>query len=189
MKNQKYINGLLENDNLILNEIYANYFSAIEQYILNNSGTSNDAQDVFQDGLMVIYNKAQSEDFELTSSFHTYLYSICRFTWLRKMRKSSKYTSLPERFEESEELDFSFEEAIYEREKHKIFRDNFEKLKLFCQKILNYYFSDLSMEEIAVKLELKNAHTARNRKYRCQKELEKLVILDKRYKELNEDKT
>ncbi|MFK7947674.1 MAG: hypothetical protein AB8G11_08795 [Saprospiraceae bacterium] len=40
------------------------------------------------------------------------------------------------------------------------------------------------MDFIAEKLNLKNAHTARNRKYRCQKELENFVKTDLRYKEL-----
>lgn len=187
MKDLKYINGLLNNNSSVLNEIYQKYFLIVEQFVLKNNGTTDDAKDVFQDGLMVIYTKAQDKNFELTSSFHTFLYSICRFIWLRKQRKNSKYDSLPENIEELEKVDFALQALIEKRERHKIFTDNFNNLKTFCQRILNAYFSDLSMEEIAIELELKNAHTARNRKYRCQKELEKLISLDERYQELKEE--
>jgi hypothetical protein len=78
----------------------------------------------------------------------------------------------------------NFEEDLFEREKQKIYQEHFEKMGEFCQQLLELFFVKTNMEEIAIKLNLQNAHTARNRKYRCQKELEKMIQADKRYLEL-----
>lgn len=189
LASDNYIKGLISNDNTIIREIYKNYLFRIEKHIISRGGTADDAKDVFQDGLMVIYNKAKKDDFELTSSFYTYLFGICYYIWERKRRNNSRVSELPESYEELKIFKLeSVESDILYREKHKIFRDNFTKLGTFCKQILQLFFTEKSMNEIADELNLKNAHTARNRKYRCQKELEKLVFSDKRYEEFVSDK-
>jgi DNA-directed RNA polymerase specialized sigma24 family protein len=90
LDNQQYIAGLLNNDHAILREIYENYADRIKHHIIKNGGTANDAKDVFQDALMIIYKKAQSEDFELTSQFYTYLFGICHFVFKRKRKKMTE---------------------------------------------------------------------------------------------------
>lgn len=81
--------------------------------------------------------------------------------------------------------DDDIEEKIYEREQHKIFLTAFEKLGQQCQQILTLFFAGKSMEEITQQTNLKNAHTTRNRKYRCQKKLEELVKSDIRFQDFN----
>lgn len=184
METNNYIKGLLSNDYNVVRDIYKNYLFRIEKHIISQGGTVDDAKDVFQDALMVIYKKAQKEDFELTSSFYTYLFGICYYTWQRKRRNNSKVDELPESYQELEVFKSdSIEMDILYREKHKIFRDNFAKLGSFCKQILQLFFTEKNMNEIAEELNLKNAHTARNRKYRCQKELEQFVYSDERYEE------
>jgi len=183
LESNNYIKGLITNDSAVLKEIYKNYASRISAHIRANGGTNEDAKDVFHDALMVIYQKAQSPDFQLTSQFYTYLHSICHFIWDRKKKKKSNNSVTIE--EDIGLIDVTNIEAdILKREKHRIFKENFQKLGSFCQELLNLFFAKKSMEFIAQQLELKNEHTARNRKYRCQKELEKLVRSDIRYKEM-----
>ena len=88
MKDKIYIEGLLRHDKKILENIYKNFSKRIEIHIVKNGGTVEDARDTFQDALMVIYNKSQSKDFELTSQFYTYLFGIVRFIWIRKSQRS-----------------------------------------------------------------------------------------------------
>lgn len=185
MKNNTYIDGLRLNDYKIIREIYSNYLSRIEKHIISRNGTAADAKDIFQDALMIIYKKIQSPDFELTSSFYTYLFGICYYTWERRRRNKSKIEAMPESYEEMKAFKYepAIESDILNREKHKVFKDNFAKLGDFCRRILKLYFSEDSMNAIAEKLGLKNAHTARNRKYRCQKKLEEFIHNDERYEE------
>jgi RNA polymerase sigma factor (sigma-70 family) len=183
LDNQQYIAGLLNNDHAILREIYENYADRIKHHIIKNGGTANDAKDVFQDALMIIYKKAQADDFELTSQFYTYLFGICRFVFDKKRKKNARNSVTNTDFDGYID-ESNFEEDLFEREKQKIYQEHFEKMGEFCQQLLELFFVKTNMEEIAIKLNLQNAHTARNRKYRCQKELEKMIQADKRYLEL-----
>ncbi len=183
MREEDYITGIINHDSKVLNLIYSNYAKRIQGHIIRNGGSADDANDVFQDALMVIYNKAKKGDFQLTSKFSTYLTSICRFIWDRKRRKKANNTvTIPEDDRFINEKDI--EKDIIRREKHHVFRENLLKLGETCQKILLLFFQKKNMEEIAKAMNFKNGHTARNRKYRCQKELEKLVKNDSRYEEL-----
>jgi len=90
----------LETDNIILNlkasddrivdqafaYLYQEYFSVIQYYIKENNGSEDDAADVFQDSLIVLHDKVRSEQFKLTCAMKTYIYSICRNLWLKKLR-------------------------------------------------------------------------------------------------------
>ncbi len=183
MDNNTYIKGLQEKDPSVLQAIYKDFAPRIERYILRTGGTSDDAQDVFQDALMVIYHKVKDDDFVLTSQFYTYLYSVCHFIWDRKRKKMSNNTvTIPDdnRLINVDKV----EQDIILRERHNVFRENFKKLGTFCQQLLQHFFDSKSMKEIARLMDFKNEHTARNRKYRCQKKLEDLVQADERYKEL-----
>lgn len=183
LNNQQYITGLLNNNHKVLREIYNNYAPRIKNHIIKNGGSADDAKDVFQDALMIVYKKAQSDDFELTSQFYTYLFGVCHFLFERKKKKSSRNSVTNTDFERYT-YDSNFEEDLFEREKHKIYQDNLQKMGTFCQQLLELFFVRKNMEEVASILNLKNAHTARNRKYRCQKELEKRIQTDERYLEL-----
>ena len=74
--------------------MYSEYLGMIQNVIVNNKGDMQEAEDIFQDGLIVIYNQAKKTDFELRCSIKTYLYSICRNLWLKKLRKSSRVVEL-----------------------------------------------------------------------------------------------
>lgn len=186
MDTQQYLKGLLSHDSEVLNAVYADFAERIRHLIVSKGGTEADAKDVFHDALMVIYQKAQSPDFQLTAGFYTYLYSICRFIWDRKRKKKANNTvTFPE--DDGLVLEEDIEEDILRREKQVIFRENLQKLGEFCRNILRAYFNGENMSDIARSLDLKNAHTARTRKYRCQKELETLIKSDARYRELSDE--
>lgn len=180
MDKKDYINGLLKHDREVIAAIYKNYAPSIQQLVVKKGGTVADARDVFQDALMIIYHKASGTNFELTSQFHTFLYSISRFVWDRKRKKMGNNTvTIPEddRYISEEDI----EQDLINRERNKLFQDCFAQLGVFCQQILQLFYNQKSMAEIAEQMNLKNEHTTRNRKYRCQKNLEMAIKKDVRY--------
>jgi len=185
LKDKDYIKGLIRHDKVILDLIYKNFAPKIHRFIVSKGGSVEDAKDVFQDALMVIYTKAKEPDFELSSQFYTYLYSVCRFVYDRKRKKKSNNSvtiTEQERFIDEQDI----EREIIKRERYRVYQLNFKKLGALCQELLTLFYAKKTMGEIAHQLELKNEHTARNRKYRCQKELEKLITTDVHYEELSE---
>jgi len=85
-----YIEGMLKNDPFISKRIYEEFYPKIKRMVTSNSGGGDDAWDVFQDALIIIYKKAQSPDFMLTCPFYNFLYPISKHIWLKKLNKKSR---------------------------------------------------------------------------------------------------
>ncbi len=170
-------------DPLVIRQIYTQYFDSIAQYILNNKGTIDDAKDVFQDAMMVIYEKTQQPDFVLQYGLHTFLYTICRNVWLKKLRKkSNKEVSLPEQLELISED--TFEEEILWRAKESLYREKFKLLGANCQQVLQSFLKGMSMENIAKQMGFSSIGYAKKRKYKCKNQLLKLIQADNKFKQL-----
>ena len=61
------------------------------QLIINNNGTADDAKDIYQEAIIVLYNKIKAGDFELSSKLKTYIYSVCRRLWLKRLSQMNRY--------------------------------------------------------------------------------------------------
>lgn len=180
MQDDQYIEGLIQEEDKILKAIYQNFAGRISHYILKNGGSAQDAKDVFQDALMIVLEKAQSPGFKLSSSFYTYLFSVNKLVWYNLSRKKSrKDVTIPD--DNTLKDDYNIEQDLINRELDNIYRTNFLRLGELCRQLLSLFFERKTMTEIAQQLKLKNEHTARTRKYRCQANLKKLMELDKRY--------
>lgn len=181
--NKYFLNGLLARDTFVVNSIYEEFGPRIDNMVRSYGGTSEDAHDVFQEALIIIWRKTQKKDFELTSSFYTYLYSICYFTWQRKRKKKDNNTVTLGTLTELTDVQ-NIEEELETSERRKLFNDHFNKLDAACRRVLQLFFAGKKMREIAEKLKVENEHAARNRKYRCQKKLESSILADSRCREL-----
>ena len=67
-------------------KLYKNY-PKVEKLILSKGGSKEDAKDVFQEALIIFYEKVCNTEFKLTSAIGTYLYSVCRFLWKDELIK------------------------------------------------------------------------------------------------------
>jgi RNA polymerase sigma factor (sigma-70 family) len=171
----------------VLRAIYQNFSGKISNYIMQKGGSLDDAKDIFQDALLIVINKVQSTDFQLSSSFYTYLFSVNKYLWFNKSReKSRNNVSIPE--DNTLRDDNNIERELLHKEKDAIFHDNFKKLGELCQQLLTLFFEKKNMTFIAQQLNLKNEHTARTRKYRCRESLKKLMYNDNRYQELKNER-
>ena len=84
------LKGILRHDNLILQYIYKQYYYKVNYFIKKNQGSEDDASDIFQEAIIVIYRKLKENDliFE-KSSFQGYLFSVCRFFVVKATRKTT----------------------------------------------------------------------------------------------------
>ncbi len=180
MNDQDYLRGIREGSPEVIRQFYSKYFGSILQYITQNNGTPDDAKDVFQDAIMVIFQKAKTPDFQLQYSIHTYLYTICRNTWLKKIRnKSDRWGTLPEDLVLKDEN--AFEEEILWRDKERLYREKFKELGEACQKVLTLFLKGISMTDIAETMGFSSVGYAKKRKYKCKNQLMKLIQSDQRY--------
>src|SRR3712207_199119 len=66
--------------------LYKAYFPSIAYYIRQNKGNMADAEDIFQEAVIVFLGKIRYGNFRLSSSIKTYLHAIARNFWLKRLR-------------------------------------------------------------------------------------------------------
>ncbi len=183
-KQQDYIDYIRNGDSDGLRKIYSEFLPRIIALITKNGGSSDDAQDVFQDAILVIYEKAKKKDFKLSSGFYTLLYGICRNLWGNRLQKSSfKNVTLSDEIKYSS--DNIIDEALLKAEEERVFWDNFKKLGEDCQKLLQLFFEKVKMDEITRILGYSSVGATKKRKFTCKERLVTFIKEDVRYSELN----
>ena len=158
-------------DGKVLDFIYDNYFYRIQTFINRNSGTDEDAQDVFQDAILVIFQKLRKEEIVLNCSFGTYLYSICRLLWLKQLKMKSQKKAFIEESEETVKLDDTLDIIHEKNERYNLYLEHFNKLSYNCQKILELFLARIALKEIAKILGLKSEQYVKKRKHICKEKL------------------
>lgn len=179
---QQHIHSIRTGNTAGLHRIYREYLPRIHALITANGGNSDDARDVFQDALVVLFDKCRHENFSLSSSFSTLLYGICRNLWGNRLQKKSRgEVSLTDDLKFTDDTDIEFDFVQAEREK--IFWDALRRLGTECRKLLELFFEKKSMEEIAETMQLSSVGYAKKRKFMCKEQLIEHVKSDARYQE------
>ena len=94
ISDSKIIEGVRLQDDSILNWLYDNYFSAVKNHVLQNSGSHDDVSDVFQDSIIVLYKQITEENLNLTTDLKGYFFGIARNVWSAQLRKNQRTTEL-----------------------------------------------------------------------------------------------
>ncbi|MBK5280110.1 MAG: sigma-70 family RNA polymerase sigma factor [Bacteroidia bacterium] len=155
-------------DEKALEFIYAKYYRMMTKLVITNSGTEDEAMDVYQDALVVFWKKARSGNLVMTSKMSTYIYSICQNLWRKELDRKKRLSN--------EQKDGSVSMDMDSPEREKIIAKCMNQLGETCRKVLMYYyFDEMSMQEIADKLGFANTDTAKTKKYKCKQKLDELV--------------
>jgi len=171
------LEGLARNDSRSIEILYKQNFGMIQSFIIQNNGSYDDARDIFQEAMMVLYEKSKDENFVLTSQIKTYVYSICRRLWLKRLQQNSKFVTPADSLQDT----IPVEEEIEQKQK---LDDNFEMMDVAmkslgepCKSLLEaYYINKKHMTEIADEFGYTNADNAKNQKYKCLMRLKKLFF-------------
>lgn len=171
----QFIDGLRTGNNEVLSALYKKYYNIVLKFIVNNSGTQEAAQDIYQETIIVLYENVQKPGFELNCQLQTYIFSIAKRLWLKQLKKSSK-TFLFKEDGENELVDVSEEITEHlnkEVELDKLTQSLTELGEPCATLIKDFYVHKLSMDEIAEKFGYTNADNAKNQKYKCLQRLKK----------------
>jgi len=180
------IKGIARRKDNIINYVYRSCYPDVRKLILSNGGNEHDAQDIFQEGLIKVYQKITQTGLELNCKFGTYLYSVCRFLWLNELEKKRK-AGRESRIGEDIIDDQTANNKIRENAELKLYEQHFKELAEECQRVLNMYFQKSSMEEICVVMGYKNVQIAKDKKYRCKKSLMNKIYNNPEYKRLQDE--
>lgn len=169
--------GILNNSEEALNKLYIGYYPMVLQFILNNNGDEDDAKDVYQEAIIVLYNKIKSGNFELSSKLKTYLYSVSRRIWLKKLAQHSKKANNIADFEDVLAVDEDVEQHEQKDMQFDKMKNSLESLGEPCKTIIeDFYIHNLSMQDICEKFGYTNSDNAKTQKYKCLQRLKKLFF-------------
>ena len=169
MRDSEVIDRIKKGDDLAAEFLYKKHYNMMVRLVVKNSGSEDDAKDIYQDAIIVFWEKVASGNFVLSSKISTYLYSICNNLWRKELERRKRLSS--EEADKPTHMDVSKDERI------SAIHECINKLSETCQKVLKlYYFDNMSMSDIASKLQFSNADTAKTKKYKCKKDLDKMVL-------------
>lgn len=175
---QLLLKGLAHNDKKAVEAIYRDNYTTIQSFILNNNGTVDDARDIFQEAMIVLYEKSGLESFSLNCQIKTYLYSICRRLWLKRLQQLTRFNSPVESLEEIVAVEDDIAEHTKRNEDFTLMEHAMSKIGEPCKSLLDaYYLLKKSMQEISVEFGYTNADNAKTQKYKCLVRLKKLFFV------------
>jgi RNA polymerase sigma factor (sigma-70 family) len=174
---QILLKGLAENNRKAVETIYKENYKVVQTLITNNNGTPEDAKDIFQESIIVLYEKVKSGSFELNCLIKTYLYSVGRRLWLKRLSQLQRVSPEVENIEEVAAVEDELEAHEQRNADFHLMEKAMQGLGEPCKSLLEaYYLQKKNMLEIAGSFGYTNADNAKNQKYKCLMRLKKLFF-------------
>ena len=84
--NSLAIEDFQKDNNIAFGILYKKYFGYTRKFVLENKGNLEDAEDVFQDALIILYEKLYDDHFKAYTCLANYVTGISKNLWLKKLR-------------------------------------------------------------------------------------------------------
>ena len=175
---QSLYEALLNNEAPAFEFIYTKNFPAVRQQVKQYGGSEDDAKDVFQEGVIALWNNIRSGTYQLRENvkMSTYLIQICKLRWMDRMKKASHRYEIKKEDYVEPAAEAEVLVGWIDREDQQQFQQQFAQLGERCQDLLKrFYFLKESLQDIAQVMGIGEA-TAKNEKYRCMQRLKKIVL-------------
>lgn len=146
---------------------------SVFRYILEHGGSRQDAQDIFQESIVLLDRNLREGRFEGKSALSTYFVAIAKWRWVTVQRQQGRYTELAPAHYDAE-VD-SPEADTIRREYRELFQEALAQIGDRCRELLQLYQLEYSMEEIAQKMQYGSADVAKKEAYRCRMRFRELL--------------
>lgn len=169
--------GIRNEDESALSYLYKQHYPMILHFIQHNNGTDDEAKDIYQEAIIIFYEKVREGSLDLNCQIKTYLYSVCRRLWLKRLALKNRFAGVISEADTFVNVEHDLVEA---EEKEIKFGKMSEALSLLgepCQTLLeDFYIRTLSMQRITEKFGYTNSDNTKNQKYKCLMRLKKLFF-------------
>ncbi|HMZ46511.1 MAG TPA: sigma-70 family RNA polymerase sigma factor [Chitinophagaceae bacterium] len=171
------LKGLAENNSKAIETIYKQNFNIVQAFILNNNGSYDEARDIFQEAMITLYEKVQTESFVLTCKINTYVYSVCRRLWLKRLQQLGRYSNQIDGFEETLQVEDEIEAHERKNTDFAMMEKALNSIGEPCRTLLeSFYIKKIGMQELAKQFGYTNADNAKTQKYKCLLRLKKIFF-------------
>ncbi len=159
-------------------ELYEASFPEVARYIARRGGTLEEAEDVFQDALVVYYEKTRDNAFHVDRNERAYIFGVARHLWTKRYRENGRQTSLDEMVAayEGRELGPRWENLaepqIAYRRIARVLRTAGQK----CMQLLTaFYYDNMDMDGLADRFGFSGKRSATVQKFKCLQKVKQLV--------------
>lgn len=174
---KQLLEALVSNDRIAIEKIYRENFPSIQAFIIKNNGYADDAKDIFQEAMIILFQKAKLDSFVLTCQVKTYLYSVCRRLWLKKLQRENRYNHVTDLLKETVIVEDEVEAHEKQNADFTLMEKALSRIGEPCKGILEaFYIQKKTMPEIAEAFEYTNADNAKTQKYKCLIRLKKIFF-------------
>lgn len=175
--NQLLVKALKSGDTRVVQQVYAQCFPMVAAYVQANSGTVEDAEDVFQEAWLVLLGKIKNPDFTLTSLVSTYVFSVAKNIWLHTLRTKRTKASALGNSVAVENIMLEQSNEAPQPEPEILVQNWLQKITKNCQAILTSLFlNNTPMSRLMQTMGWKNKHTAANQKYKCLQQMKTTAL-------------
>lgn len=176
-KEKLLLEGLANEEKDAIEQIYKDNYQMIFHMVIKNNGTADDAADLFQEAMMVLFEKVKAGSFELNCQLKTFIYSVCKRLWLKKLQKMQRYQLSVDGVEETVAVEDELEHHEKQNADFSLMEATMAKIGEPCKSLLEaYYIHKKPMQEIAEHFGYTNADNAKTQKYKCLVRLKKLFF-------------
>lgn len=175
---QELLNLLAQGNREGTEQVYKQHGKAVLGWVQNNGGSQADADDILQEAMVVLYEKAQNPEFRLSCKIGTYLFAVSKHLWYKKLQQRQRQPGfLPD--DEEGSAGWAYEEDVKAHEEREIHYGHLdaalEQIGEPCRSLLKaFYHHDKSMTEIAAEFGYTNPDNAKTQKYKCLNRLRKI---------------
>jgi RNA polymerase sigma factor (sigma-70 family) len=178
LENDKLLlEGIAAEDKNSIEQVYKQHYNMVQTMVIANAGSKDDAADLFQETIIVLYEKVKTGNFELSSLLKTFIYSVARRLWLKKLQQQQRFTTQPDGLEEIVPVEDDIEQHMKLQNDFTIMETAMGKIGEPCKSLLDaYYMQKKHMNTIATEFGYTNADNAKTQKYKCLVRLKKLFF-------------
>jgi RNA polymerase sigma factor (sigma-70 family) len=157
--------------------IYQQFSQTIQSFILANSGMPADAEDIFQETVVIFIDLVKKNKFRGEASVKTFLTAIARNLWLNELKKRERSEIREKAFEKNRDAtEPDVSQHMANQEIKQQFLEVLGKLGENCKKLLTLcYYENMSMKDIVHHLPYENEQVVRNKKYKCLQSLTEMI--------------
>ncbi len=160
------------NDPATLQALYKAHFPTVRAHVFRNNGSVDDAQDMFQEAIAVLWLKVKEGSLADASDPGAFLFRVAKNKWLDQLRSASHkhmrvvpVDQLPER---------AGEDTASTEERIQRLRAVYERMDEKCRNVLGrFYFEQQDLATIAAAMQVEE-DSIRTIKYRCMMKLRAL---------------
>ena len=176
LNEQALLEGLAASDRTAIETLYKLHFKTVQALVVSNNGTADDAKDIFQEAMVVLYEKVSGGSFELNCQLKTYLYAVSRRLWLRRLQQQARYL-LSDTETDHAAVEEDLDAHLQRDREFRLMETAISRIGEPCRSLLEaFYIHKQGMQEIADAFGYTNADNAKNQKYKCLMRLKKIFF-------------